>query len=113
MEKKRNRIKINTLINNVAKGGIGIIDVESKFYAAKASWISRIINVENIIYRKLSSILQHDAVINQLRLQRPLGVLYNVTAYLSCSHCTSTAFERAVVHLAAFKKRPKKLLLRS
>ena len=42
--KKRDRIKRNTLIGKVERGGIGIIDVESKFYAVKASWISRMIN---------------------------------------------------------------------
>lgn len=35
--KKRDRIKRNTLIGKIEQGGIEIIDVESKFYAAKAS----------------------------------------------------------------------------
>lgn len=61
--KKRDRIKRNTLIGNIEKGGIGIIDVESKFNAAKASWISRIVNVDSITYRTLSSILQQHNIL--------------------------------------------------
>ena len=48
---KRDRIKRNTLIDKIEYGGIGIIDVESKFYATKATWISRILNTEIITHR--------------------------------------------------------------
>ena len=56
--KKRDRIKRNTLIGKIEYGGIGIIDVESKFNATKATWISRIINAESITHRTLKDILQ-------------------------------------------------------
>ena len=41
-EKKRDRIKRKTLIGKLEKGGISILDIESKFTAAKASWVKRI-----------------------------------------------------------------------
>lgn len=56
--KKRDRIKRNTLIGKIEQGGIEIIDVESKFYAAKASWLERIVNPECTTHRTLNDILQ-------------------------------------------------------
>ena len=35
---KTDRIKRNTLIRSINEGGIGVIDVESKFMSIKASW---------------------------------------------------------------------------
>ena len=57
---KRDRIKRNTLIGNIADGGIGIVDVESKFKSLKAMWIKRLsenkstirIFFESIIHKK-------------------------------------------------------------
>ena len=57
--KKKERIKRNTLIGKVDQGGIGIPDVESKFYAAKASWIRRILDERSIIHKILNNILKH------------------------------------------------------
>lgn len=42
--KNRDRIKKNTLIGKFEQGGIGIIDIESKLYAVKASGIGRVLN---------------------------------------------------------------------
>ena len=50
-------IKRNTLIGRMNIVELGIIDVDSKFYATKASWISRIINTKSITHRTLSDIL--------------------------------------------------------
>lgn len=60
MWKKRDRIKRNTLFGKIEQGGVEIIDVESKFYAAKASWLdtSGIVNPESITDRTLMEILQ-------------------------------------------------------
>ena len=44
---KRERIKRNTLIGNLANGGIQMMDVESHFNALKASWVAKIINHES------------------------------------------------------------------
>lgn len=55
--KKKDRIKRNTLIGEIEEGGIGIVDIESKFLAAKASWISRILDDRSITFRTLSDIL--------------------------------------------------------
>lgn len=55
--KKRDRIKRNTLIGKIEKGGINIVDIESKFLAAKASWIKRIINICSITYDSLNDML--------------------------------------------------------
>lgn len=55
--KKKDRIKRNTLIGDIEEGGIGIVDIESKFLAAKASWISRILDERSITFRTLSDIL--------------------------------------------------------
>ena len=41
--KSRERIKRNTLIGNLKDGGIGLVDLISKFKSLKAAWISRII----------------------------------------------------------------------
>ena len=46
------------MIGKIEYWGIGIIDVERKFYATKATWISRIMNTESITHRTLSDILQ-------------------------------------------------------
>ena len=54
--KKRDRIKRHTLIGNIEQGGIGIIDVESKFKAAKASWIYRIIDKSSLIHRFITQL---------------------------------------------------------
>lgn len=56
--KKRDRIKRNTLIGKIEKGGIGVIDLESKFYAAKASWIGRILDENSITHRTLSAVMR-------------------------------------------------------
>ena len=48
--KKRDRIKRKTLIGKLEKGGINIVDIESKFLAAKASWVKRITNKSSITY---------------------------------------------------------------
>ena len=55
---KLNRSKRNTLIGKIEYGGTGVIDVESKLYATKALWISRIINTESITHRTLNDISQ-------------------------------------------------------
>lgn len=55
--KKRDRIKRNTLIGKIEKGGINIVDIESKFLAAKASWIKRITNKCSITYDSLNDML--------------------------------------------------------
>lgn len=39
-------MKRNTLIGKVEKGGIGIVDIETKFLAAKVSWIKRLLDNE-------------------------------------------------------------------
>ena len=59
--KKRDRIKRNTLIGKIQQGGIGVVDIESKFYATKASWISRILDIDSVTHRTLNDILkQHN-----------------------------------------------------
>lgn len=46
------------LIGKIEQVGIEIIDVENKFYAAKAPWLDRIVNLKSITHRPLSNILQ-------------------------------------------------------
>ena len=53
----RDRIKRNVLINSIEKGGIGIVDVESKLKALKASWVTRIINKNSNIHEIVNSFL--------------------------------------------------------
>lgn len=52
---KRERIQRKTLIGEVEKGGIGMVDIESKIQAAKAAWVKHIVS-EN----KWNGILQHE-----------------------------------------------------
>lgn len=47
---------INTLIGKIEQDGIGVIDIESKFHAAKASWISRILNENSVTNSALSAV---------------------------------------------------------
>ena len=56
--KKRDRIKRHTLIGSIEQGGIGINYVESKFKAAKASWISGISNKGSMIHRFITQLLK-------------------------------------------------------
>ena len=53
----RDRIKRNVLINTIENGGIGIVDVESKLKALKASWVTRIINKNSNIHGFVNSFL--------------------------------------------------------
>ena len=46
------------MIGSIEQGGIGIIDVESKFKAAKASWISRISDKGSMIHRFITQLLK-------------------------------------------------------
>ena len=39
----RDRIKRNTLIGKPVQGGIGVVDIESKFKSLKASWVTRLV----------------------------------------------------------------------
>lgn len=55
--KKRDRIKRNILIGKIEKGGINIVDIESKFLVVKVLWIKRIINKCSIIYDSLNDML--------------------------------------------------------
>ena len=43
---KRERIKRNTLIGSINKGGIGVIDIESKIKGLRTAWISRLVKLE-------------------------------------------------------------------
>ena len=52
---KRDRFKRNTLIGKIEKGGIGIVDVETKFKALKAAWIPRIMFRKSSVYSFVSS----------------------------------------------------------
>lgn len=60
------------LMGDVKHGGIRIIVVENKLYAAKASGIRRIVNVESITYRTLSStsILQRITFLSLILLRQ-------------------------------------------
>ena len=49
--KSRERIKRNTLIGQITDGGIGLVDINSKFKSLKAAWVARIIeNKGNLGY---------------------------------------------------------------
>ena len=54
--KKIDRIKRHALICSIEQGGIGIINVESKFKAAKASWISIISDKSSMIHRFITQL---------------------------------------------------------
>lgn len=49
MWNKTDRIKRNTIIGEVYEGGIGLVDIESKFTALKAMWIPRLLSIEHNI----------------------------------------------------------------
>ena len=54
--KSRERIKRNILIGNLKDGGIGLVDLFSKFKSLKAAWISRIIKNTGHLKHFLQSI---------------------------------------------------------
>ena len=52
---KQDRIKRNTLIGDIKDGGIGIVDMESKLRALKATWIPRLVTSNHILKRYVGS----------------------------------------------------------
>ena len=60
MWNKTDRIKRNTLIGPVHVGGIGIVDIETKMNALKASWVSRILQPNSNIYNFLNSLCMNN-----------------------------------------------------
>ena len=52
---KRDRIKRNSIIGSIDNGGIGIVDIETKMHALKASWVSRIVNSKQNLYDFVNS----------------------------------------------------------
>ena len=50
MWNKTERIKRNTLIGNIADGGIGVIDIETKIMSLKAIWVSKLLKSKNTMY---------------------------------------------------------------
>ena len=52
---KTERIKRNTLIGNVLKGGLAVVDIECKIKALKASWVPRLLKNKNILYKIFDS----------------------------------------------------------
>lgn len=56
----KDRIKRKTMIGKIEDGGIGIVDILSKFCALKAAWIPRILKKDghNLIYSHIDSILK-------------------------------------------------------
>ena len=47
---KTDRIKRNTLIGNIADGGIGVIDIETQIKSLKAIWVSKLLKSKNTMY---------------------------------------------------------------
>ena len=62
MWNKTDRIKRNTLIGPVHVGGIGIVDIETKMNALKASWVSRILQPNSTIYDFLNSLCMNNNI---------------------------------------------------
>ena len=54
--KKKDRIKRNTLIGPIDKGGIGVVDILSKIKSLRASWIKQILNKRNPLHDFVNSI---------------------------------------------------------
>lgn len=54
--KKKDRIKRNIFIGEIEEGGIGIVDIESKFLVVKVFWILCILDDRSIIFRILFDI---------------------------------------------------------
>ena len=52
---KQDRIKRNTLIGDIKDGGIGIVDMESKLRALKATWIPRLVTSNHILKKYVGS----------------------------------------------------------
>lgn len=55
MWNKTNRIKKNTIIGEVYEGGIGLVDIESKFTTLKDMWIWRLLSTEHDIKHVFTS----------------------------------------------------------
>ena len=62
------RIRRNVLISPIECGGIRIVDVETKWKALKASWVSRIINTDSNIHKIVKQFFLHvfDVAINYI-----------------------------------------------
>ena len=63
----RDRIKRNTVIGPIKDGGIGLVDLETKLKALKASWVSKLFNDTGNINNFLTDILsKHSLSINYI-----------------------------------------------
>ena len=52
---KTERIKRNTLIGDITKGGLNIVDVDCKLKALKAAWIPRLLKSKGILFNMINS----------------------------------------------------------
>ena len=52
---KTERIKRNTLIGDITKGGLNIVDVDCKLKALKAAWIPRLLKSKSIQFNMINS----------------------------------------------------------
>ena len=56
----RDRIKRNTVISPINRGGINLVDIETKFKALKASWIPRLLKNTGNLCMLFNSILRNN-----------------------------------------------------
>ena len=95
---KRDRIKRNTLIGKIDKGGIGIVDIESKFKALKAAWIPRIMFKKNTVNLFVSSFFMQQNVDCDFILKT------NVTHFSEIKHLLQGIPQFYVEVLSAFNE---------
>ena len=100
----RDRIKRNVLINDIEKGGLGMLDVESHISALKASWISRLIqahsdnaNWSSILNTTLEMkgvniqfMLQCNVIKKEILLQNDIVTEFYSEIFTSYNKCKST-----------------------
>ena len=52
---KTERIKRNTLISDITKGGLVIVDVDCTLKASKAAWIPEVLKSKGILFNMIDS----------------------------------------------------------
>ena len=58
----RERIKRLTLIGQVSKGGIGLVDIETKMKALKATWVPRLLKRKGNCFKLVNELLKKNNI---------------------------------------------------
>ena len=111
----KDRIKRNTMIGTIEQGGIGVVDIESKLKAIKASWIGKLLNCKcklksflNILCDKVGVDFIYITHTNEIKLSH-YSIVHNLPLFyqqifVSFNECKS--FQTNVIATENFLSQP-------